>query len=67
MANPAKKYILIAPNGVETTMLLGPEHLKIILNQGFTLKPEPVVRRAVVKAELVEKAVEVTEDPAPEE
>ena len=66
MPNPTK-YILIAPNGVETTMLLSPDHLKIILDQGFTLKPEPVVRRAVVKAELVEKAVEVAEDPAPEE
>ena len=66
MPNPTK-YILIAPNGVETTMLLSPDHLKIILANGFTLKPKPRVRRAVVKAELVEKAVEVAEDPAPEE
>ena len=58
MTNPAQKYILISPNGVRQTMLLTEGHLKVLLGQGFTLVPEPVIRRAIVEDRLVTKGGE---------
>ena len=69
MRNPTQKYTLIAPNGIEQNMLLTEDHLRILQGQGFTLKPEPVVRQAIIKTKLVKKAAvaEAAEEPAAEE